>query len=140
MKKLLIFSFIFISFQIMSSQSLSEYQWKNRLVVIFSDSEELEKQLYEFKNETKAFQERKLLLIQVASGRSRILIPEICEWQDSKLYQDLKIEKKPDFEIILIGLDGGMKLRQQELLETKKLFDIIDSMPMRKAEMRENNQ
>lgn len=124
----------------MSSQSLSEYQWKNRLVVIFSDSEELEKQLYEFKNETKAFQERKLLLIQVASGRSRILIPEICEWQDSKLYQDLKIEKKPDFEIILIGLDGGMKLRQQELLETKKLFDIIDSMPMRKAEMRENNQ
>ncbi|GGG31695.1 hypothetical protein GCM10011532_13950 [Christiangramia forsetii] len=123
----------------MTTQSLSEYKWKNRLIVVFSDSEKLEKQLYEFKNEAKAFQERKLIVIQAAPKTSRILMPEMSGWQDSNLYQEMKLEKKTDFEIILVGLDGEVKLRQQKLLETKKLFDFIDSMPMRQSEIQKHN-
>lgn len=39
-------------------------------------------------------------------------------------------------EIILIGLDGGVKLRAEEFLSNQKLFETIDSMPMRMQEMR----
>ena len=43
------------------------------------------------------------------------------------------------FEVILIGLDGGEKLRQTKVLETDKLFAIIDGMPMRRSEIIKNN-
>jgi hypothetical protein len=49
------------------------------------------------------------------------------------------------FEIVLIGLDGGIKLRQDSSPEKDNLFfadplaelyALIDGMPMRRAEMR----
>ena len=40
------------------------------------------------------------------------------------------------FTILLIGKDGGEKLRSHQPVTTTKLFDIIDAMPMRKEEMR----
>ena len=38
------------------------------------------------------------------------------------------------FEIVLIGKDGGEKLRQGQVLSSEKLFGLIDAMPMRQAE------
>jgi hypothetical protein len=40
------------------------------------------------------------------------------------------------FEIILIGLDGGIKLRKNDIVSREELFSIIDAMPMRRNEMR----
>lgn len=40
------------------------------------------------------------------------------------------------FTILLIGKDGGEKLRSHQPVTTTKLFNIIDAMPMRKEEMR----
>jgi len=39
------------------------------------------------------------------------------------------------FTVILIGKDKGEKLRSHQPVTTKKLFDLIDTMPMRKEEM-----
>ena len=41
----------------------------------------------------------------------------------------------PDFTVILIGKDGGEKLRSAKPLSFKKLQQTIDSMPMRQQEM-----
>jgi hypothetical protein len=41
-------------------------------------------------------------------------------------------------EIVLIGLDGGVKLRQNEFLGCEDLFAIIDGMPMRRRELKGN--
>jgi len=41
-----------------------------------------------------------------------------------------------DFTVILIGKDGGEKLRSTKPLTLDKLFDTIDAMPMRQQEMR----
>ncbi len=43
------------------------------------------------------------------------------------------------FAIVLIGKDGTEKYRTTELLSTAKLFSLIDAMPMRKREMRQDN-
>jgi Domain of unknown function (DUF4174) len=40
------------------------------------------------------------------------------------------------FEVLLIGKDGGVKLRQREPIGTDTLFALIDAMPMRRQEMR----
>jgi len=50
------------------------------------------------------------------------------------------IPKKDVFTIRLIGLDGGIKLEQNRVLSSEKLFTVIDGMPMRKNEIRKNNQ
>jgi hypothetical protein len=40
-----------------------------------------------------------------------------------------------DFEAILIGIDGTVKLRRKRAIEIEELFELIDSMPMRKEEI-----
>jgi len=43
-----------------------------------------------------------------------------------------------DLDFVLIGKDGGEKMRWQESLPRRPLFDTIDAMPMRQYEMRQN--
>ncbi|QYA25062.1 DUF4174 domain-containing protein [Gramella sp. MT6] len=141
MKKVLIFTFLLLAFKSMSAQSLSEYQWENRLLVIFTeaeDSKEYKEQVKELESEIIGLKDRKLLIIQSLPQKHKTVLPEESGWKDSNLYQKMK-KSGESFEVILIGLDGGVKLRQNEVLETKKLFDLIDSMPMRQAEMRREN-
>lgn len=45
------------------------------------------------------------------------------------------LDAKENFEIILIGLDGGIKIQQTKILTKEHLFNTIDAMPMRKNEM-----
>ena len=44
------------------------------------------------------------------------------------------------FRVVLIGKDGGVKLRQEEPISVADLFALIDSMPMRKQEMRQRSE
>jgi hypothetical protein len=39
--------------------------------------------------------------------------------------------------VILIGKDGGVKLVQEERVSLQAVFDLIDTMPMRRREMRQ---
>ena len=56
-------------------------------------------------------------------------------WKRStQLYNRFK-KSDSGFEILLLGLDGGVKLRQDELLTVKKLYAKIDAMPMRQREI-----
>ena len=47
------------------------------------------------------------------------------------------IGKRPHFEAVLVGKDGGEKLRSPEPLTPERLFETIDAMPMRQQEMRQ---
>lgn len=126
----------------MTSQSISDLQWKNRLIVVITDSansKELHEQLEIFKNDMDGFIDRKLKLIHALPDKQRFVLPEISEWQVSNFYRNNKKDKSADLEVILIGLDGGVKLRQYEVVEAKEIFDLIDSMPMRQSEIRGNN-
>jgi hypothetical protein len=41
-----------------------------------------------------------------------------------------------NFTVILVGKDGGEKLRTTDVLMPRKLFATVDAMPMRKQEMK----
>jgi hypothetical protein len=45
-----------------------------------------------------------------------------------------------EFEVILIGKDGTVKLRSKAAVSTSALFQLIDAMPMRQEEMREKKK
>lgn len=47
----------------------------------------------------------------------------------------------PDaFCLILVGKDGGEKLRRWEPVDLEEIFALIDAMPMRRREMRERGR
>jgi hypothetical protein len=64
---------------------------------------------------------------------------------DGKIHADLKAAdfyrhykiSRTSFRVLLIGKDGGVKLNEQGLADPARIFALIDTMPMRRAEMRE---
>jgi len=60
------------------------------------------------------------------------------EW-GGLIERDFEIQTRfgaESFSVILIGKDGGEKLRRHTPLSTAELFAVVDAMPMRRAEMR----
>ncbi len=134
------FLLLLLSFSMLSSHNpLAKYQWQNRLVLVFSTSSDTE--LYEA--QTRAIEamgdgwaERELVLFSIFpqsgnAGEVQLKPSEIQYLRDR--YQ----VSEQDFVVLLIGKDGGEKLRlRQKTLSQAQLFPLIDGMPMRKAEMR----
>lgn len=47
----------------------------------------------------------------------------------------------PDtFSVLLIGKDGSIKMRKDDIISTREIFQLIDSMPMRQQEMRRSKK
>lgn len=119
---------------------LEEYKWKNRLLVVFSPSEDyaryqdLEKQL---RDQEREIIDRHLLVFHIfESGESRLGNSSI----DQQLAAQLRncFSAKPgEFIVVLIGKDGGEKLRRGTDVDIGEILALIDSMPMRQREMRE---
>ena len=68
---------------------------------------------------------------------------EILNSENSKTFENHDLwdrynQRGDSFRLILIGLDGGVKLNQRTIINRKTLFSIIDSMPMRRSELRNN--
>lgn len=122
-----------------SAQDLSTHRWKNRLVLLVADSRDnpsllQQEEILEVKSDE--VKERKLLTYTLLPDSVRL---EKKEWVNKKLYKAYK-RSTSGFEFILIGLDGGIKLRRNKPITTTELFRIIDSMPMRAAEIRRNHK
>ncbi len=120
------------------AQNLSTYEWNHRLVLLLtadSNQAKFQEQLALFNKDKDGLVERKLKIISATPNQSR---SGSEAWEkNAELYQ--KYHRKGDFEFILIGLDGGVKLRRTDVMSLKALYRIIDSMPMRAAEMRRKN-
>jgi hypothetical protein len=125
----------------LTAQNLSEYQWKNRVMLIITndiDSKIYTSQIQEFSTNGEDFKERKLIVYTVLPKKHKLENSKENDWvTDSELYSNYNPSNKT-FQVVLIGLDGRVKLQQNTVLTTTKLFSTIDSMPMRRAEVRDN--
>ena len=96
---------------------MSQYRWTNRIIVTYSQSEDHPKVLQlkqEIAQNLCQFNNRNLLHFNV-NNRNNV--------------------DEADFRIILIGYDGGIKYDSENISSLKILFDLIDTMPMRRREM-----
>ena len=77
--------------------------------------------------------EQLTLLKQDSTGMAdRDLILMVVE--DRQVYNEYKV-KPNQFMLVLIGKDGSEKLRSAKPIDAETIFRLIDSMPMRQAEM-----
>lgn len=123
----------------LSAQDIAAHQWQHRLILVHTDDPDsaiFHEQLREFAKDTDGLQERKLEIYQFHAGAYRKGWQADAEWKKSEIDLHNYFTEKSNFELVLIGLDGGIKMREQEVLRLPKLFANIDGMPMRRAEMR----
>lgn len=128
-----IFSFVFSSY----SQDVKKHKWENRVLLVFThikNDEIFNKQISNLLKEKKGLTERKLIIYQFVKDQYSINFDS--KWLLSSLKKRKYKAESENFKVVLIGLDGGVKLEQTSFLSTKKLFTIIDGMPMRRYEIR----
>jgi hypothetical protein len=118
--------------------ALDGYRWQNRLLLVFAP--DADSALYRRQQEMLlvaecGLNERDVVVISVlkdvVSTKERPAAPVSAD--DLRDAYDVLPH---DFRVVLIGKDGGVKLRQDEPILAADLFALIDSMPMRKQEMR----
>ena len=138
MKILLIFFMLSSYFSI--GQNMKNHLWKHRVVLIYTDdssSELFKNQTAILKNHQKELDERKVVVYSFTKDAYTFNLEN--NWKKSaELFLKYNPKNTP-FKVMLIGLDGGIKLAQPTVLSKEKLFAIIDGMPMRKREIRNNN-
>ena len=124
---------------LMTDFDLESFRWKNRLVLLFDASlgtNNFVSQMALLEGEETGMADRDLILITLPErGASRLGQSFISEDAASKLRQKFQVETGR-FLLILLGKDGTVKLRASEPVSASRLFALIDSMPMRREEMR----
>nr|WP_314687844.1 DUF4174 domain-containing protein [uncultured Pantoea sp.] len=105
-----------------ASTSLDGYRWQQRPVVIFAPSAQ------------DADYVRQLTLLQqhqqALRERDMVVLSDTRPADNGVLRKELN---PAGFEIVLVGKDGGMKLRQTRPVSAEALLSLVDSMPMRQA-------
>jgi len=118
-------------------QDLEKHEWESRLVLIHTsepESDHYQRQMSILGEEQAGLEERKLLVYTFWKDKYRVGFGD-TEWKI--VDKGFREWTNPDsgFEILLIGLDGRVKLRQDEVIDTETLFARIDAMPMRRQEL-----
>jgi len=126
-----------------SAQDFTKHQWKHRILIVQSNqtsSSLIDTQLEEFVRDPSGLKERRLVLYQVVKDQYKKI--NYQEEQEDGVWLPLRKDtekwrnKNTPFSVTLIGLDGGVKLESTEILQRKELYRTIDSMPMRRAEIK----
>lgn len=137
----LLFAFMVGTIQ---GQNLQDHRWENRVLIVKSEAKAFEQYSHQrvlLDIDPAGMRERKLVVYFIAEGhysfrnyteddQNRAPFKAV----DKRLAKYL--DAKKDFQVILIGLDGGVKLEREKEITLTELFRIIDSMPMRASEMR----
>jgi len=122
------------------AQSLDDYQWKNRILLLVDESaytNALTSQLATLNADKKGLAERDLLVFRVTPDAVFTSDATMTQLNPKALYADYDL--KADFKgVVLLGKDGGVKMREPYEVKTQRIFALIDGMPMRRREIRES--
>jgi hypothetical protein len=138
MIQFLLLTFLVLPIQTQPSslkQWLANHQWKNRIILLYAPSAsaaELKRQREIFAADPTGIKERDLIVREV-------LADNLSEADQTYLKGKLNVSEST-FQVLLIGKDGGVKIRQRTPLATKQLYGTIDGMYMRKQEMKKSSR
>jgi hypothetical protein len=123
-----------------SAIDLSDYRWKQRLLFIFSPSTTdatflaLDKRLAQTALE---IEDRDMIIFRIFENiPSRLSDNSLLPGDEEALRRRFGIEPGR-FTVVLVGKDGGVKMVAHRDADLESIFNLIDSMPMRKQEMRD---
>lgn len=107
-------------------EDLSQFVWEKRPIIVFADSP----------NDSNFRLQMEYLNARVSELEERDVI--VLTDTDPSAESALRTTLRPrGFMLVVIGKDGGVKLRKPYPWDVRKLTRAIDSMPMRQREIRE---
>lgn len=136
MRRLLVASILSITTsQGFAMDDLSDFNWKNRVVLVFGDAgdQKVARQISLLERQKEELADRDMVVIQVSSQEARIVYGEVAVINAGSLKKAADVSGN-GFHIVLVGKDGGVKLRSEHVVTDIEMFDLIDRMPMRRAE------
>ncbi len=111
------------------AKDLPQFVWKKRAIVVFADTDA-----------DPRFTEQIDLLragLPDLADRDVIVLTDTVPADKS----DLRLKLRPrGFMLVIIGKDGGVKLRKPFPWDVREISRSIDKMPMRKREIREEKE
>lgn len=140
MKKYLLLFGFFVMLKFSDAQTLDPHLWKDRVILLFTASRQdafYQKQTHILTEKTEEVTERALKIYTILpGGGTRPGGGGFSAGPARHLYSTYGVTPGKGFTFVLIGKDGTEKLRKEEPVTARELFALIDSMPMRRAEMR----
>ena len=104
--------------------SLATEQWDKRVVIVFGPEGDgkVREQIDLLTSDQKGLEDRDMVVLAVSGNQVE------TKFGVSK--------PGAPFSVILVGKDGGEKLRRSDPISREDLFGTIDAMPMRQREMK----
>lgn len=118
---------------------LERFRWQNRVLLVFAGAPgdpELAQQQGLLDDTRPGLTERDLVVITALGNEIHVEGAARGDLSADHLRHAYDIPPE-GFRVLLIGKDGGVKLREEHPVATDDLFALIDAMPMRRREMRE---
>lgn len=121
--------------QVLALKSLADLEWKSRVVLIFGKAVDgkVERQVGLLQSQTAELAERDMVAIRITGDEANVFYGEVSGLNASAIRQEANVNGG-QFQVVLVGKDGGVKLRSDSVVRNVEIFDLIDSMPMRKSE------
>ena len=122
---------------------IDKHIWKERVLIVTATSPTnigYKRQDQLLTKGKKAMKDRDLVIYRLyddhwLNPKNELLSDEEAE----SIYRKYEIEKNT-FSVLLIGKDGKVKMRKTDIISTREIFQMIDSMPMRQQEMKKGKQ
>lgn len=128
---------------IATAAELSDYRWQRRPLLVFAPSQSdprLAETLTRIEATRCDFDARDMVLGQVLTAGPNTLDGQPVDAEESqRLRAQFSIDANA-FSVVLIGKDGGEKLRVAEVPDLQRIYAVIDGMPMRSNEIRANSR
>ena len=110
-----------------ASDPLAPFAWQQRVLLVAAGST----------GDPRFIAQKTIFVGMGAEARARdlVLVEAVGEMADAQALRR-RFDLAPGvFQVLLIGKDGGEKLRSATPVDAGTLFPLIDAMPMRRSEM-----
>lgn len=107
--------------------SLADFEWRYRVLVIFPDSPNIEatRQASLLLAEADGLRERDLVVLEIGQMDVRVLFGPDEDLNPHAIRYDLDVADG-FFSLLLVGKDGSVKIRSDEVVPCSTIFSLID--------------
>ena len=118
-------------------EPLEPFKWKNRVIIVDCDRSTAQRFISEFSEARAGVVDRDVVWFVMYGERFTTNYGGDLSSSFAIVVRELLPQRKESMpSVVLVGKDGGIKSIETEL-DLGRIFDRIDAMPMRRAEMRE---
>ena len=127
-----IFLLIMTTMGTFAQDPLKMYTWKNRVVIVLGENTDhplYSQQLKELNSDSAVIQQRDIVILSSPGN-------DLSAGMEAWIHEKYPVMQE-GFRIVLIGKDGTVKYDAHQPISADELYAIIDAMPMRRREMRQ---